>query len=195
MAGCSSEAETGPIVGADEAFTAFAAPILDDARAEGASDAQIALIERAIAEGEVTPALALEAIDNAFACLADAGSEGTLNPVEPGVELPEISYYYSAPPGVSEDLLDSCLTENSMWVEMMYQVQPKAIAVIDAKFEENREYLIECLRGFGRVIDDDAPVDEIKHALVPTLDELDARGDTDAPLSLSCAHDVGIDGF
>jgi len=131
------------------------API-EDARDLGVSDAQAEILERAAERGEISLSDLREAIDSTFACFEEHGIRHSSKQHKSYMGQEQITYSYSAPPGVDENdpvwlaLADECMSTNSGMIEMLYQMQPSGVLAQEQWFAENlRDEVAECLARYG----------------------------------------------
>lgn len=194
VAGCSgSQGVPSPDVTADE-FSAIAASALEDARASGASEAQLALIEGVVASGEVTFADVQESLDATFACFESAGIRYEEHaPVDDqGILYP--SYAFEG--GDKTAVADACIHDYSDYVEVLYMRQPAAVEARDAAFTGAMPALIECLRGLGHEVDDDITADELKEWFrLEAVEMSTAKNDDAYEDTFRCVGKAGIDGW
>ena len=157
VAGCA--ASDGDATGEDS-FSAFASRIEQEARDKGATAEQLALIADAKASGEVSFADVESAIAATFACLDEVGVQHKRDPdsLIGAYRIPHYSYFVVA--GEMDDetlqsLGDTCMAQNSEFVELLYSTQPGIYAEREAQFEKARPSLIECLRDNGAIVEDE----------------------------------------
>lgn len=159
--------------GQDEAPRASAATTvqvidswLTSAREEGkASDAQLAILERAKAAGDITRADVDEATAAFLACLDDAGVPYRLQDEEvlpgSGVTVPGVTVPADPNGGTREvDISDACQWTHQIYVVSAYANRPAAIEAQDRIWTS--QALRECLAARGYPSDPDATSDEIR---------------------------------
>ena len=129
---------------------------LDAAREYGAADAQLEILERAVARGEVTLGDLREAIDNTFACFEEHKIWHSSQQHNTYMGHEQLTYSYGAPPGYDDDdptwlaLADACVAKNSSIVEMLYQTLPSVALHQEQWFVDNlRDDVSECLARYG----------------------------------------------
>lgn len=160
--------EDDPPAQADREFVHRLSQNIEDARAAGATDEQIAVLELASETGEVTFDAYNEAVDRALRCMRESGVEvhdfGTIDHL--GLRIRDYSVPAEAEeadrreplPGVP---VHRCLAEHSFWVELAYQVQPKSLEAQEAHFEQYRPAIIDCLAEQGIEVDRDLSQEEM----------------------------------
>ena len=129
---------------------------LHAAREYGVSDAQLEILERALARGEVTLGDLREAIDNTFACFEEHGITHSSQQMNTYLGHSQVSYSFGAPPGFEDDdpawlaLAEACMSNNSSVIENLYQTLPSVELLQQQFFVENmRDDLSACLARFG----------------------------------------------
>lgn len=152
----SNESATG-----DPAFNAFIEVVIEDARAQGVADSQLALLEGAKDEGYLSLSVTNEAINDTFACLDNAGVSHSLE--EPGSEDSFIppGYLFQDHSDEKTRLADDCIEQYSFFVESAFQSQPRAEAARQALFEAKLPEIVDCLQEQGEQISDGATTDEV----------------------------------
>ncbi|MGC4174296.1 hypothetical protein [Demequina sp.] len=174
-------------------FALLATDALNDARANGASDAQLHIIEDAIATGGISFDAIQEAVHATFACFDSAGVryEEFAPAVTNGTLFPSYSFEGEEKTAVA----DECIHTNSDYVEMLYMRQPSAIeAGLDA-FEAGMPVLIACLRRLGYELDDDVTADELKALLVMREEDVGTPREQEALDRFACVREAGIEGW
>lgn len=158
--GCAgSGGETSP--SADPAFTELLDQTEGFARSEGASDEQIALLERARSEGVVSYETEHEALVNFFSCLDDKGIGYKDLTVTAGRVFPRVDYQvFSSDPTA----MDLCYAEHAASVDSLYQLQPAVIDEVESLVEQHSAGIIACLREAGYEISNDPTYDELRSA-------------------------------
>lgn len=174
--GCTpSEPKSSPSVegdGGEGGEAAGSGGIVEEARNRGASDEQIAVLER----GEVAFADYDAAVGRTLACLREAGIDVVGGEVSEARGFPEIDYSFAgSSPGRTDDqtlaLADECIYTHSFFVEMAYQTSPAAIEAQDARFEPYRAAIVECIRANGGDVEDDADREQVLLAVFAVQDE------------------------
>lgn len=192
LAGCAvaDEPSASP---ADGDFAALAASVLEDARADGASAAQIRIIEESLDSGEVSFEAVQGAVHATFACFDAAGVryEELAPAVTNGILFP--SYTFEGEDNSA--IADECIQANSNFVEMLYMRQPVAVEAANDAFEAGMPVLIDCLRRLGYEIDDDVTADELKAMLVMQEDDIGTPKEQEAIDRFRCVGEAGIDGW
>jgi len=160
-------------------FDDWIGAVIHDADSGGASEGQIAILERSQASGAVSFEDAAEANEATVACLLEAGFtvETRFDETYPGFEVP--GFRASDPVGLTADqaslILEQCEKSESFFVNYAYQMQPAALEAADAAFESARAEFIQCLEREGVSIDPDSTEDELIRAgadlLVKTMRE------------------------
>lgn len=161
---------------------------------EGASDAQLALLDRAEEEGAVSLAIARAALEGFFACLQDAGIGYTDLGTASYGEFPRQLYTVSDGPSGEASL--RCYEQEFASIDGLYQTQPATLADIARQVMLRKDDIIVCLREAGISIEDDPTYDELHAALYLGIFGVPrgARGgDAPAGESVDCYSPVGLD--
>lgn len=142
------------------------ASAIEEARASGADDTQIALLDRTGRAGEITLDDLREAVEGTFKCLDAAGiSYREYLEVEAWGQS-VLRYDMSVPAGRDVEaavmVADECALRYSTYVERLYVSQPVAVAMQD-EYRNNvvRPHLMKCLDEHGIAYDDEATVGEL----------------------------------
>jgi|GEM_PF-1798312 len=127
--------------GADPASSApVFAHAIEEARAGGASQAQIDLLERLAEKGSVELDDVREALAGTYECLDAAGISHSEVVQEHHGGFPVIAYAMSQPADMGMDtavrLSDLCALTHSSFVEQLYATQPQAVAAEEAYIED-----------------------------------------------------------
>ena len=185
------------------AFREEAQSIRESAVEDGASDAQLAIIDAAAEDGLMSMERLLEARDAYAECLDSIGF--TL--IDMGVQMnggvaypaysTQTSAGYDPDSSTAEDNLEStCMEQHFMSVDRLYQSQPLAVQAHDADFTRALPEIIPCLQDEGLAVDDEATVDEVKAVLMESLREASESGQSGGPpVGLDCAHEASIDSW
>lgn len=159
-----STATTAP---PEKPFSASAADLADEARSEGASVEQLAIIETATKSGSVTRDDLADAAARAVECMRTAGLFAqTVDDVRPyGVTVP--GYQAGSdelPDSTVLDLIDACDKEHYYFAAYLYQTQPSTLAARDEHFASHRGAIVACLETHGVAVDPEAPPDAVMAA-------------------------------
>jgi len=196
VAGCAGGTSDGPTVAAPESFRSKVIEIRSDAAQAGASDAQLAELDAAIAAEKVTLETATEAANRAADCMSAAGipAEVRIDTAASGYRTP--LYVATLPPEMDEDtamaLVDGCDRREQYFVSLAYQTQPTAKDAESALVEERTPNLIECLQDHGREVRADATQDELVRLALAYLEEQFDSG-VAPELVIDCLAIAGID--
>ncbi len=113
---------------------------IEEARAGGASQAQIDLLERLAKKGAVELDDVREALAGTYECLDDAGISHSEVIQENRGGFPMITYAMSQTADMDVDtamrLSDQCAITHSAFVEQLYATQPQAVAAEEAYIED-----------------------------------------------------------
>lgn len=164
-AACASGADQNSTdVSSSESQAAFLELIdrqLSQAAQAGASQDQIALLEQARPDGELSFALAKEAYTAFFSCLDDAGIRYEDLTNTAGREFPRVEYNaYASDPTV----LDTCFLLHADFVDTVYQVQPAVEAEVQSLVVERSQSIVACLLDAGYAIAEEPSYDELRSA-------------------------------
>lgn len=171
-------------------FRSWVRFFLDDPALE-MSDAQRAMVERALDAGEVPFEDYRAALDATFACFDAAGVSYFEDPPMDG-PIPMIVYGYG--PEAPDEVSTACIERNSGAIEAVYQNQPTATA----RFEAALPQLVACLREGGYLLDVPEPtVADAKEAILVAMEEIDGLSvpEGEAPFPMSCLDQAGIENF
>lgn len=169
-----------------------------DAVKDGASDAQLAIIDEAVTTGGITMEQLLVARDNYAQCLEAVGY--TLHDLgvsdDNGYPYPDYSVEIPTS-GENQALMDDCESTHFLHVDYLYQMQPSSQQAQENDFAAAMPKLIECLNDGGVDVPADTTADELKRLM---LDEIKAQyeSDPDDPFGSpvhTCLDQVGINGF
>jgi len=148
---------------------------LGDAGEGSASDTQVAILESAQEQGEMTLEQARSAARDTVSCLEGLGftAEVTEESVPSGLVVP--GYRVQTEHGPGDDSADDpafaaseqCEKQESFWVNQVYQTQPSSIqASVDYINDTLEPQLRACLEGEGYEVSDDATgVDMVRQAM------------------------------
>jgi len=142
---------------------------LDEAVALGvAGPEQIAVLERAVENDGMPFEDLAELTRRTFDCFTGAGIDYTeKEPYELGIGYLLPDYTWAAEmPGKTlaevEELGDACIDRHSYWASMAYQDERVVGEARDARLRRDFPHVVECLRGHGVDVPDDATLDEVR---------------------------------
>ncbi len=141
-------------------FAVQIAEAIDEARDGGASADQIAILEWAQKEGEVTVEMMRDAVANVGVCFEDEG--GTVQAQDtfkvPGVVWPNYVVGFDESIGESQiDLLvEACDTREYRWVSSVFQTQPVSREALGQYVLSQEPVFRACLEDHGIPTDPDA---------------------------------------
>jgi hypothetical protein len=197
VAGCGGDPDPEPSPAASE-LTQKVTDVRADAVAAGATEAQLAILEEAAANGELTMEQLLAARDKYAECLAavgftlvDLGVTDTR-----GFPYPEYSVSTGSAPE-SDDASTQCENEHFFFVDYVYQTQASSREGQDSQFEAAMPALIACLTAGGLTIPSDVSADELKRLMLEDVQaaiEANPEALLDGPVH-SCLDEVGLNGF
>ncbi len=138
---------------------------IEKARAGGASDTQISILERLADEGQVDIGDVQEALEGTYACLDAAGISHT-EAIETDIAgVQYVVYDMRAPASLGADtgaaISDECANTHSRFVEDLYMMQPQVVAMQD----EYRSTvivpaLVACYQEYDVALEDDLTADQ-----------------------------------
>ena len=173
-------------------YSTFIEDLATRAKDGGASDAQLALLQRAKSDGKVTFAITRESVMNTINCFTAGGLTGTYRESTRsfGLVVPGYDASISAT-AMTEDQMSSiaaaCAVSESRWVLTAFQVQPTSRELLGAYVESREPELRACLENVGAEPDPKATAWELAQQ---AADETSlANGGVD------CLVDAGIDGL
>ncbi len=160
---------------------AFFAEAADRAESSGATAAQVEVLRKAAATGELTPAQVTPLLQPYFECLADFGmvgeTEGTME-VGPNVTLPQVVVSYPDMELDTEEQISAvsekrvaCEDEFVGYAWKAIQLAPTTVEAWDSAFAARTPAIIDCIRRNGGSIDDNATVDEIVESALIVVDQ------------------------
>lgn len=191
LAACSQSANTSdasaqPTGSFDEKVIAEIA----DASASGASEAQLALLDRARGEGQVTVEIARQARRAYSACAAAAGVQVTFKETtRPDGWVRTVTRVDGSGNADAEQISLACERKEALWVTGLYDTQPTAVQAISDYLDQQAPALRSCLEAAGFKPKPDATGMEL--AMLSTRTD-DPRMRT---AGTRCLQRIGVDGF
>lgn len=174
IGGCSVGQATGPS-GSGEAEMTFHDSVVQaraEAKAQGANEAQLAILDAALASDEIAFEDARQALNDYGSCLEGTGWALVGARVTEDAGFKTLGYAVNrGSDDAAVAVVDACYAKTFKWVDMLYQTQPAATQAADAKFEAARPALIDCLQAGGIPVDDASPADEVRQAMLAVLRE------------------------
>lgn len=194
LAGCATSSGDAPLTNA-VGFDSLITGIVEEARAAGASEEQMRLLQEAADRGIVSPEVMRQAITNLADCVTSVGLGFEWGEETGPRSLPFMNYGISVPSGTSEELMDNCETLESRYVSAAYQLQPAMDTARRDLISDNLPDVIACLQSAGVEIDANATVDEVRPAVAYAATGY-TPGSTDPPpigfTPTDCAAAVGM---
>ncbi len=170
---CSSPA-TSPSNEIDSVTAGRLSNLVSEATAGGASEEQLATLQAYVPGSAVTFEDLRAAYDRTFACLDNSGIpySGVATYVDDaGYE--RITYNYTTAPSLTDEqsqrIADECQVSESLYVSILYDLQPGYVEAADRAFEEARPSIVACLRDNGVPIDDEATRSELVNATITLI--------------------------
>jgi len=159
---------------------------IDEAKAEGASDAQLALLDQIRESGKVDIEVQRTAMRSTVQCFIASGLEAKYEeaPNSNGLLLPgyDVGYDVAKDPNLdSEDylaLIDECDRSESWWVSRLYQTQPTSVEQKEAYLDALIPQMRQCLVDAGYSVADDATGTDLQVQI--------ARAEADTGQDLGC---------
>jgi hypothetical protein len=184
---CSSPAPKDAAPWEREPFAETVADLIAEAEQNGASDDQLALLEKAADDGKVELESARSAARAVVSCLHANGltAEYLEAPDFKGYTIPE---YRVVLEGTTEDprrdtIISTCADQEFTWVSQAYQLQPEARQMLGEYVESKESVLRTCLEDNGVETDPDAGGWELAHQALEAFD---------GPDSVNCLDKAGI---
>lgn len=184
VAGCGTTDEDAATSAAGTSWELALDAILEDARAGGAGQRQIEVLEAARAAGALEYETVVDLTHDTFACFEAAGIDYQEYPGEervPGWTIVRYSFSAEAP-GLTEPqvmaLADACMAEHSMFAEFVLQDAALHQEVRDERMRAELPTILACLADNGVQVDADATLDEVRLA---ALELLNATADSAEP--------------
>ena len=168
LAGCSGGSPAPSTSGGAaerEAYLTQLDSILESAKDDGASQAQIDLLSSTRALGYMPFDVAHQALMNFAACLADHGVKFRELDASGPADFPRLEYIVSVYDAQGDTWRHTCDTQEYLKVDTAYQTQPRAIDARRQMLDLHRDEVLACLRDAGRPLPDDATPDEITQEL------------------------------
>jgi hypothetical protein len=188
LAGCSSDG--GDATDLEREFDVRVSEAIEEATDAGASAQQLEILERAAAQGGVTFEDAKVAAQYTMDCMSARGVSSTYEEtaLSNGLTIPGYTVQAEKADGSSafEDL-EQCENSESLWVNMLYQMQPSSIEANLAFIEEQAPVVRKCLEDAGYDTDPDATGMEL---VIHSSDVARQTGGT-----VDCAFEAGIMGY
>lgn len=158
LSGCANEgAEIA--ASADPAFLALLDRVERGAESQGASEGQLALLERTRDEGAVSYEVEHEALVNFYGCLDDAGIGYKDLTATAGRAFPRVDYQVFASDPTT---MDACYLEHAQFVDSLYSGQPAVVEEVEGLVERASGLIIACVREAGYDVADDPTYDELR---------------------------------
>lgn len=161
LAACADPPAGQPDAQASEAFMLLAESALASAEETGASNEQVEILHNAMEAGEMSHALARQALDAFVACLADSHIGFDDVSAENDREYPRIEYRVYADDTTAMDL---CYDVHYGLVDSVYQLQPQAVEETESLMVDAAPAITLCLEGAGFVVPSDPNYDELRAA-------------------------------
>ena len=194
ISGCSDGEAAPPPQQSDVPFEEMVAKARADAVEAGASDAQLADLDRALADGGISFEDAHAAVERAVECMHDVGVTAAIVESEstPGLRIPNYSVYSAEDDmDATAKLTDPCDMRENYYTSYLYQVQPSSQKIRDDYFEERRPVLVACLDKNGVATDDEQTADELVRAAIELFIQSAESG---AEEPTNCLAQAGING-
>ncbi|MGC4174397.1 hypothetical protein [Demequina sp.] len=168
LGGCSGEAVPKASASSDVDWSGYSQLVTDtvgDARADGASEEQLATLERVADAGVIAYSDLEERLQATFSCFDASGIPYTYEPPADGIDFPEGMYFHGDAEGMSEDqslaVADECIRRESFYVDMVYQLSPGVGARRAREEQANLPAAIECVKRLGIDVGDSDTVSEL----------------------------------
>lgn len=165
------------------AFGQEVAEYIEAARAGGAGDGQLEILEHAQSQGRLTFEDALAAILADMECVIDGGGsvEYYEQTEDSGLVVPSFVFLADDDAGLDQirPTVDACSTRESFWVNKLYQLQPTSQQVRDEYLASIAPATRECLEEHGYSTDASATPQDVAiqaiQAFVETDEAVDCR--------------------
>lgn len=153
--------------------------VLAEARAGGANEAQINILEQAEVDGQLSLEDARRAARSAVDCMTEAGLEATYQEEASysGTPLPG----YLVVTGDDTSSIESCDVSHSLWVGKLHQLQPSSIQANEAYADQQESSLRACLEAEGLEVDENASGSQLANLA--------------SSIAQDCLFEVGIDAW
>lgn len=157
LAACSS----AKVPTVDDPFTDQVAAAIEDAQAGGPSDAQLAILVQAQADGAIGLEAARTAGRAVVDCINVAGGGASYQEYTTGAGL--IIPAGTAITNTAEELalVDACTQQESYWVDYLYQTQPSSKKQQDAFLDAQAPLVRECMESKGESVPADATTRDV----------------------------------
>ena len=175
--GCTT-GDGDPAAQASEDAVSFADRIqgaIESARDGGAGDTQMSILKQAQEDGVVTFEQAHSAILANIDCYVEGGGTARYyERVEPsGLVVPGFLALAEDDEALTrfEPLMEACSTQESFWVNNVYQLQPGSQETRDAYLEAQAPVIRKCLEDNGYAVDPEATPEELVSQAMQTAGE------------------------
>lgn len=167
LTGCNGNPSQDAAIQSAPSWNALVHEAISEATDGGASAQQIAILTEAEATGEITLESARDAARATVECMTSAGVDASYRETEGSEgELPSPGFRVrSEADGGLNAIATKCETQESGWVNHLYQVQPRAVEKRDANIDQHMPELLACLKKRGFAPDADATRDEVYVAI------------------------------
>jgi hypothetical protein len=190
-AGCGTADEDVATSAAGTSWELALDAILEDARAGGAGQRQIEVLETARAAGSLEYETVVDLTHDTFACFEAAGIGYRELPGwerAPGWTIVQYSFSAEAP-GLTEAqvlaLADACMAEHSRFAEFVLQDAALHQEARDERMRAHLPTILACLADNGVHVDADATLDEVRLAALELL-----NATADFPETVACWDDL-----
>ncbi len=190
LAGCSHNVDTAVSTSISDDFDGQVGQAISDAKQSGASEQQLAILERAAAHGVVTFEDAKIATTDAMDCMSGRGVSATYEEtvLSNGLTIPGYRVVAKKSDGSSAlNDLDQCENGESAWVNKLYQMQPTSIEANLAFIEKQAPVIRKCLEDAGYDTDPKATGMDL------VIQSSDVARQTNG--ATDCAFDAGVVGY
>ena len=185
LAGC-GQGLPNETTGASASFETRLQTAIAEAEAGGASDAQLAIIDRAKATGKVSVEDVRSAAQATVACLDAQGIRAEYFEDKSNAGLIRPNYRAALDESeATENLISECDAQEFKWANYLYNFQDSAVEITQQYVEEKTPALRACLAKNGHPMDEDASFDE----LLAETDILDRETDG----AVNCLLEAGLD--
>lgn len=146
------------------------ARVIEEATEQGASAAQLAELEQAAAAGEVDLDTARAATRRTVECIVGQGFDAVYaeQAAASGVTTPGFTLSADSEEDAyaASDAAEACETRESLWVSMMFSMQPSSLSAQEEYLRQQLPIVIACLEDEGiAASEDDALFDTLNKAV------------------------------
>lgn len=152
-------------------FQAQAEAAIEQAKAEGASPAQIAILEEARRTGELSWEAYSASVDSFLRCVREAGLRVDIDEVDVHQGLMRRIYGVEVGENLEhEPTVQACSAKHSRAVERLWQIQPASVEAQERQFKQIRDAVVECLTREGVTVNPEWTKEDLEVEAVAVME-------------------------